>query len=412
MRATPLPPPKERRRLREAKGLTEEQVASALGVARVTLRSWEMGRTNPQGRRREVYARFLAAIGEEAPTAPRAPGMPPCPPGALRAPAAPGVRSGTTARPVDARAAAVVGRTPARSGPAVRHTPAPARVPWDVPDMVPPAPPRFPDATPGEAFDALYSYTAPALVRQTYLLTGRRRLALEAVERAFHLAWQRWPEVAVDFDPAGWVRATAYEYAMSPWHRMRRAHRHPDRPPVTEPARQPLLAALQELPPSYRRTLLLYDGLGLGLPETAAETEASTPAAVNRLLHAREAVAERVPELGEPELLREELKALANDVPVPRLAPARTVRANCERRAQVWTRVAVVATTLIVAATALTLFTAPRHYEPPVPRGERVEGVPEPHNGPQRLSKRDQQLRDKLRAEPAHGPNRMAPQLR
>lgn len=36
------------------------------------------------------------------------------------------------------------------------------------------------------------------------------------MERAFQLAWHRWPEVAVDRDPAGWVRATAYEYALSP----------------------------------------------------------------------------------------------------------------------------------------------------------------------------------------------------
>ncbi|NEE31588.1 DNA-directed RNA polymerase sigma-70 factor, partial [Streptomyces sp. SID7982] len=114
------------------------------------------------------------------------------------------------------------------------------------------------------------------------------------VERAFELAWQRWPEVAVDRDPAGWVRAAAYEYAMSPWHRLRRTHRHPDAPP-TEPGKRALFDALLDLPPAYRRTLLLYDGVGLDLPETAAETEASTPAAAGRLMTARAAVAERLP---------------------------------------------------------------------------------------------------------------------
>ena len=107
-------------------------------------------------------------------------------------------------------------RSPAGSGRAARD-PAPAR----------PAP-----LTPAQAFDALYAFCAPALVRQTYLLTGRRELARESVERAFQLAWQRWPEVAVDRDPAGWVRAAAYEYAMSPWHRFRPRYRHPEPPPA------------------------------------------------------------------------------------------------------------------------------------------------------------------------------------
>lgn len=114
------------------------------------------------------------------------------------------------------------------------------------------------------------------LARQTYLLTGRRTLALEAVERAFTQAWGRWPEVASDPDPVGWVRAAAYEYALSPWHRFRRAHRHADRPPA-EPADRILLDALLALPAAHRRTVLLYDGVGLDLPDTAAETEASTP---------------------------------------------------------------------------------------------------------------------------------------
>lgn len=70
--------------------------------------------------------------------------------------------------------------------------------------------------TPAQAFDALYALCAPALVRQTFLLTGRRELARESVERAFQYAWERWPEVARDPDPPGWVRAAAHEYALSP----------------------------------------------------------------------------------------------------------------------------------------------------------------------------------------------------
>ncbi|NUK04899.1 sigma factor-like helix-turn-helix DNA-binding protein, partial [Streptomyces lunaelactis] len=263
--------------------------------------------------------------------------------------------------------------------------------------------------TPDEAFDALYSYAAPALVRQTFLLTGRRRLSYESVERAFHLAWQHWPEVAVDRDPAGWVRAAAYEYAMSPWHRLRRAHSKPDAQSVPGPGGRALLDALLELPPPYRRTLLLYDGLGLDLPETAAETEASTPATANRVLHARAAIAEKLPELGETAVLHDRLTALAREGPAPPMTPAPAVRSGSERRARFWTRAAITVTTLIVSATAFTLVKAPTRYEPPLAPGRPVGGVPV-HSGPQALTHRDKQLRQQLRSRLTHGPERLVPQ--
>ncbi|MFB7594060.1 RNA polymerase sigma factor [Streptomyces sp. NPDC056160] len=164
--------------------------------------------------------------------------------------------------------------------------------------------------TPAQAFDALYAFCSPALVRQAYLLTGHRERAREAVERAFQLAWQHWPKVANDRDPAGWVRATAYDCALSPWHRCIPRNRIPDPPPG--PADRALQHALLRLPPSYRRTLVLYDGVGLDLPETAAETEASTPAAANRLMHAREAVAACLPELADPAELHRRLVRLGS----------------------------------------------------------------------------------------------------
>jgi DNA-directed RNA polymerase specialized sigma24 family protein len=250
------------------------------------------------------------------------------------------------------------------------------------------------------------------------------------VERAFDLAWQRWPEVATDRDPAGWVRAAAYEYAMSPWHRLRRGHRRIDPPTATAPGpgpdpgpgpgpgEQALLTALLELPPPYRRTLVLYDGLGLDLPETAAETEASTPATANRLEHARTVIARELPELAEARtpaeqsaLVQERLSTLALAQRTDELPPGATVRTRSERRTRFWTRAAIAFTTLIVGATAFTLATAPTEYEPPRPPGEPVGGVPA-HSGPQSLSSYDEELRAKLRADPANGPQRLAPQAR
>ncbi|MFI1503365.1 RNA polymerase sigma factor [Streptomyces sp. NPDC020597] len=297
----------------------------------------------------------------------------------------------------------------ATAGPATAHpTTGPEPLDVDPRDGEPASRPTSPATplTPAQAFDGLYAFCAPALVRQAYLLSGRRELARESVEQAFRLAWQCWPEVAVDPDPAGWVRAATHEYALSPWHRFRPRYRHPEPPPAEAPDRA-LLDVLLTLPATYRRTLLLYDGVGLDLPETAAETEASTPAAAYRLLHAREAVASRLPELASPAVLHRRLAEVAS---AERLRAPRppAVRSAGERRARFWTRAAIAFTIAIIGATALTARTAPTRYEPPVPAGETVQGVP-PRAARGTLSDAQLKLRAKLRSETQNGPDRLLP---
>ncbi|MET7497836.1 hypothetical protein [Streptomyces sp900116325] len=281
-----------------------------------------------------------------------------------------------------------------------------------------PADPAPLGPTPADAFDALYVGLATALFRQTYLLTGRRNLAKESVERAFEQAWQRWPEVAVDRDPAGWVRAAAYEYAMSPWHRLRRAHRHPDPQSAADPGSRALLDALLDLPPAYRRTLVLHDGVGLGLPDTAAETEASTAAAAGRLVTARAAVTERMPESTAPlspdeesALLHEQLGTLAHAEPVAALLTPHAVRTSSENKARLWTQAAIGLTAVLVGLAGLTMVTAPPRYEAPPSPAEQVGGVP-PRGGPQRLTTQDLEMQRKLDDELVHGPARLVPEVR
>jgi DNA-directed RNA polymerase specialized sigma24 family protein len=255
-----------------------------------------------------------------------------------------------------------------------RRRPEPTAAPSPVAASAPPGSDRA-----GAAFDALYTRHAVTLIRQVYLLTGRPRFAREAVEWAFRLAWQRWPEVAVDPDPAGWVRVAAYDYALSPWHRLRPGHRVPERPareaPETPPDRpddRALLNALLRLPAPYRRALVLHDGVGLGLYEMAAEVEASTPAAAGRLTHARTWVALRRPELElyelppvrQGEILHTRFTQLAVAQRVTPTAP-RTVRADSERGTRRVTRGAFGVTGLLAAVTGLVLIIAPDGYTPP-----------------------------------------------
>ncbi|KUL36534.1 hypothetical protein ADL22_23930 [Streptomyces sp. NRRL F-4489] len=235
------------------------------------------------------------------------------------------------------------------------------------------------------------------MVQQAVLLTGRARLARRAVERAFQAAWQRWPEVAADPDPAGWVRAAAYEYALAPWRRVPARLRRAERPgpgtpapPADAPADRALLAALLALPVPYRRTLLLHDGVGLGLHRTAVEVEASTPAATGRLTHARECLAAELPELGlrglppdrQGAVLHARLAALAASRPVAPPA-AREVRAAGERRARRATRAGFgAAGVLVVAALAVSLGTPDGYRPPPRRPAVAVPSVPSAPAGP------------------------------
>ncbi|MFJ8649291.1 telomere-associated protein Tap [Streptomyces sp. NPDC093546] len=64
-----LPAPAERRRLREAAGLSRDQIAQALSVRRETITSWETGRSDPRPPKRAAYARLLSGLAERHPEA-------------------------------------------------------------------------------------------------------------------------------------------------------------------------------------------------------------------------------------------------------------------------------------------------------------------------------------------------------
>ncbi|WBB63645.1 hypothetical protein O7599_14465 [Streptomyces sp. WMMC500] len=207
------------------------------------------------------------------------------------------------------------------------------------------------------AYDALYQRCAADVTRHTYLLTGDHALTREAVEHAFHLAWERWPEVASDRDPPGWLRAAAFAYVQEPWEwlraRWRRRARRAEEPGGDEASGgagtrggdeacgaeedRRVFAALRALPESYRSAVVVYDVVGLDLPEAAAELEASTLAAAGRLTHAHEALADAVPELRalppreRAEELRARLRRFAAAQPIRTLPPG-AARHRSERR--------------------------------------------------------------------------------
>ncbi|GGT64460.1 telomere-associated protein Tap [Streptomyces purpureus] len=126
----PLPPPAERKRLRQAHGLTLEEVAAALQVRRATVSGWESSRTRtePRGPEREAYARLLDQLAELYPAADTAPDP----------------ASTNSAAPAQDTAQDTAQETPPATAP---DTPAPTPAPAPTGDAEPPAPaapPRTP----------------------------------------------------------------------------------------------------------------------------------------------------------------------------------------------------------------------------------------------------------------------------
>ncbi|MFF5985094.1 telomere-associated protein Tap [Streptomyces olindensis] len=130
---SPLPPPAERKRLRQAHGLTLDEVATALRVRRATLSGWEAGKTEPRPPERDAYARLLEQLarlypaGPEAAapapdtTAPAPEAAAPAPDAVAPAPDTAGTPSDTQDAPPEREQAVVPGARPSVPPPATRR---------------------------------------------------------------------------------------------------------------------------------------------------------------------------------------------------------------------------------------------------------------------------------------------------
>ncbi|MER7498005.1 helix-turn-helix transcriptional regulator [Streptomyces pharetrae] len=132
---SPLPPPAERKRLRQAHALTLEEVAAALDVRRATVSSWESGKSEPRPPEREAYARLLQQLAQLYPAPAPAP-----------APESTGVPQEDTAVPTT-----VPGPAPAVSPPSQGRAPEAAPAGAEKSPFAPPVAVGPPDAAPRPA---------------------------------------------------------------------------------------------------------------------------------------------------------------------------------------------------------------------------------------------------------------------
>ncbi|MFD6170026.1 telomere-associated protein Tap [Streptomyces coeruleorubidus] len=144
---SPLPPPAERKRLRQAHGLTLDEVAAALQVRRATVSGWEAGKTEPRPPERDAYARLLKQLARLYPVTDTA--VPPKDTSVPETPAAPApaVPTSSAAEPPRAARTGPTDPTPAAppGNPAPRPT-GPAAVPRPAAGTTtrPPSTPRRP----------------------------------------------------------------------------------------------------------------------------------------------------------------------------------------------------------------------------------------------------------------------------
>ncbi|GGY35382.1 telomere-associated protein Tap [Streptomyces djakartensis] len=139
----PLPPAEERKRLRQAHGLTLDEVAGALKVRRATVSGWESVKkpVEPRGPEREAYARLLNKLAELYPVPVTAPAAAPS---TLTSPPGPAEQPRSAGPAPDAAVTTEHEKTKTAPAPAAPATPVEQATPRPAPTAKSPATPHRP----------------------------------------------------------------------------------------------------------------------------------------------------------------------------------------------------------------------------------------------------------------------------
>ncbi|MGD0881656.1 MAG: SigE family RNA polymerase sigma factor [Acidimicrobiales bacterium] len=148
------------------------------------------------------------------------------------------------------------------------------------------------------AFDAFYMRSWGRLYGQAYVLTGDRETSEDLTQEALLRAWKRWSRITAYEDPEGWARRVLHNLCIESWRKVRTARSRtthlveagPDMPVH----HFQLAQAMRTLPGEQARALLLHDGLGMTVPETAAELGVPEGTVRSWLSRSRKIVAARL----------------------------------------------------------------------------------------------------------------------
>ena len=151
-------------------------------------------------------------------------------------------------------------------------------------------------------FDELYRTSRDRLAIQIAAITGDPCEARDFVQEAFIRAWTKWDRVSAYEDPEGWIRRVAYRLAVGRWRRSRRLVLRADvhQGHLENPGeRLGVIDALQRLPASERRAVVLHHVGGLSVEETAAELSAPIGTVKSWLSRGRAHLASELGDTGE-----------------------------------------------------------------------------------------------------------------
>jgi len=124
------------------------------------------------------------------------------------------------------------------------------------------------------SFDTYFRTSKGPLVAMAFLLTGDLPTAQDLTQEAFLRTWSRWSRIRGYDDPQAWTRRVLYNLIVSRSRAngvRRRAAAAPRSAPPPDELHLMLAAALRSLPENQMRALVLHDGAGMSVKETAAE---------------------------------------------------------------------------------------------------------------------------------------------
>jgi RNA polymerase sigma-70 factor (ECF subfamily) len=126
-----------------------------------------------------------------------------------------------------------------------------------------------------EAFDVFFQTSWARLQGQAYVLTGNQEQAQDLTQEALLRAWTHWDRISGYENPGAWTRRVLHNLCIQSWRKSqaRRSAGLPDTPTTVDvPEDHMALAqAMRLLPEDQARALLLHDGLGFTVTETARE---------------------------------------------------------------------------------------------------------------------------------------------
>jgi RNA polymerase sigma-70 factor (ECF subfamily) len=153
-----------------------------------------------------------------------------------------------------------------------------------------------------DQFDELYRTSRDRLIVQIAAMSGDASEAKDFVQEAFIRAWAKWDHISTYDNPEAWIRRVAYHLAIGRWRRSRRVVLRPNvhHEHFEMPGEQAgVIDALQRIPASERRAIVLHHVCGLSVEEAAAELSAPVGTLKSWLVRGRAHLASQLDETEE-----------------------------------------------------------------------------------------------------------------